>query len=131
MPDLRNAGDDGKKRCNKRARAITDKVVSNQPVAVELPDEDSGTPPNSRCSTSAGYTTTCACTGPGKLSSGPARPSGCQTAFYLNDKYFPDRHAPNGYAEVAWPIAGKFDCPWFDRPIFGVIRYLSGTAAAK
>jgi deoxyribodipyrimidine photo-lyase len=28
-------------------------------------------------------------------------------------------------------IAGKFDRPWFDRPIFGTIRYMSGNAAHK
>ena len=42
-----------------------------------------------------------------------------QTAVYLNDKYFLDGRDPNGYAGIAWSIAGKFDRPWFDRPIFG------------
>ncbi len=54
-----------------------------------------------------------------------------QTAVYLNDKYFLDGRDPNGYAGIAWSIAGKFDRPWFDRPIFGTIRYMSGNAAAK
>ncbi len=54
-----------------------------------------------------------------------------QTAVYLNDKYFLDGRDPNGYAGVAWAIAGKFDRPWFERPIFGTIRYMSGSAAAK
>jgi deoxyribodipyrimidine photo-lyase len=54
-----------------------------------------------------------------------------QTAVYLNDKYFLDGRDPNGYAGVAWSIAGKFDRPWFERPIFGTIRYMSGKAAAK
>ncbi len=54
-----------------------------------------------------------------------------QTAIYLNDKYFLDGRDPNGYAGIAWSIAGKFDRPWFDRPIFGTIRYMSGSAAAK
>lgn len=54
-----------------------------------------------------------------------------QTAVYLNDKYFLDGRDPNGYAGIAWSIAGKFDRPWFDRPIFGTIRYMSGRAAAK
>ena len=54
-----------------------------------------------------------------------------QTAIYLNDKYFLDGRDPNGYAGIAWSIAGKFDRPWFDRPIFGSIRYMSGRAAAK
>jgi deoxyribodipyrimidine photo-lyase len=61
----------------------------------------------------------------------PSAQSAYQTALYLNDKYFLDGRDPNGYAGVAWAIAGKFDRPWFDRPIFGVIRYMSGTAATK
>ncbi len=54
-----------------------------------------------------------------------------QTAVYLNDKYFLDGRDPNGYAGIAWAIAGKFDRPWFERPIFGTIRYMSGNAAGK
>ena len=61
----------------------------------------------------------------------PSPPSAYQTAIYLNDKYFLDGRDPNGYAGVAWSIAGKFDRPWFDRPIFGVIRYMSGAAASR
>jgi len=54
-----------------------------------------------------------------------------QTAVYLNDKYFLDGRDPDGYAGIAWAIAGKFDRPWFDRPIFGTIRYMSDKAAGK
>jgi deoxyribodipyrimidine photo-lyase len=54
-----------------------------------------------------------------------------QTCVYLNDKYFLDGRDPDGYAGIAWSIAGKFDRPWFDRPIFGLIRYMSGGAAKK
>jgi deoxyribodipyrimidine photo-lyase len=61
----------------------------------------------------------------------PSPAAAYQSALYLNDKYFLDGRDPNGYAGVAWAIAGKFDRPWFDRPIFGVIRYMSGPAAAK
>lgn len=54
-----------------------------------------------------------------------------QTALYLNDKYFLDGRDPDGYAGIAWAIAGKFDRPWFDRPIFGTIRYMTAAAARK
>ncbi len=54
-----------------------------------------------------------------------------QTAVYLNDKYLLDGRDPNGYAGIAWSIAGKFDRPLFDRPIFGAVRYMSGAAAGK
>ncbi len=54
-----------------------------------------------------------------------------QTAVYLNDKYFLDGRDPDGYAGIAWSVAGKFDRPWFDRQIFGTVRYMSGKAAQK
>ena len=54
-----------------------------------------------------------------------------ETALHLNDKYFLDGRDPNGYAGVAWAIGGKFDRPWFERPIFGKIRWMSGDAARK
>jgi len=52
-------------------------------------------------------------------------------AVEMNDRYFLDGRDPNGYAGVAWSIVGKFDRPWFERPIFGQIRYMSGVSAAK
>jgi deoxyribodipyrimidine photo-lyase len=52
-------------------------------------------------------------------------------AIHLNDKYFLDGRDPNGYAGVAWSMLGKFDRPWFDRPVFGKIRYMSGTSTGK
>lgn len=61
----------------------------------------------------------------------PSPAAAYQTAVYLNDKYFLDGRDPNGYAGVAWAIAGKFDRPWFERPIYGTIRYMSGDAARK
>ncbi len=52
-------------------------------------------------------------------------------AIYLNDKYFLDGRDPNGYSGVAWAIVGKFDKPWFDRPVFGKIRYMSGASTGR
>jgi deoxyribodipyrimidine photo-lyase len=52
-------------------------------------------------------------------------------AIHLNDKYFLDGRDPNGYAGVAWSMVGKFDRPWFDRPIFGKIRYMSGASTGS
>ena len=48
-----------------------------------------------------------------------------QTAIYLNDKYSLDGRDPNGYAGIAWSIGGVHDRAWFQRPIFGKIRYMS------
>ena len=50
---------------------------------------------------------------------------------YLNDKYELDGRDPGGYAGIAWAIVGKFDRPWFDRPIFGKIRYMSGGSTGR
>ncbi|MDR3764085.1 MAG: deoxyribodipyrimidine photo-lyase [Acidobacteriota bacterium] len=61
----------------------------------------------------------------------PSPQQAYHNALYLNDKYLLDGRDPNGYAGVAWALAGKFDRPWFDRPIFGTIRYMSGAAAKK
>jgi deoxyribodipyrimidine photo-lyase len=52
-------------------------------------------------------------------------------AVILNDKYELDGRDPNGYAGIAWAIAGKFDRPWFERPIFGTIRYMSGASTGR
>ncbi len=52
-------------------------------------------------------------------------------AVYLNDRYFLDGRDPNGYAGIAWSMVGKFDRPWFDRPVFGQIRYMSGASTGK
>jgi deoxyribodipyrimidine photo-lyase len=52
-------------------------------------------------------------------------------AVKLNDKYFLDGRDPNGYAGCAWAILGKFDRPWFERPIFGKIRYMSQQSTGK
>lgn len=52
-------------------------------------------------------------------------------AVTLNDRYELDGRDPNGYAGIAWSIVGKHDRPWFNRPVFGLIRPMSGTAIAK
>jgi deoxyribodipyrimidine photo-lyase len=54
-----------------------------------------------------------------------------KVAIYLNDKYFIDGRDPSGYAGIAWSMLGKFDRAWFDRPIFGKRRYMSGTSTGK
>jgi deoxyribodipyrimidine photo-lyase len=48
-----------------------------------------------------------------------------QRAVFLNDRYELDGRDPNGYAGIAWALVGKHDRPWFNRPIFGSIRYMS------
>ena len=52
-------------------------------------------------------------------------------AVRLNDKYELDGRDPNGYAGIAWAIMGKFDRPWFERPIFGLVRYMSAASTGR
>jgi deoxyribodipyrimidine photo-lyase len=52
-------------------------------------------------------------------------------AVILNDKYELDGRDPNGYNGIAWAIGGVHDRPWFDRPIFGTIRYMSKASTGK
>jgi len=55
----------------------------------------------------------------------PSVASAYQRAMWLNDRYELDGRDPNGYAGIAWAIVGKHDRPWFDRPVFGKVRYMS------
>lgn len=52
-------------------------------------------------------------------------------AVTLNDRYELDGRDPNGYAGIAWAIVGKHDRPWFDRPLYGLVRPMSGASLAK
>ena len=54
-----------------------------------------------------------------------------QIAVRLNDKYELDGRDPNGYGGIAWAMVGKYDRPWFEREIFGQIRYMSGASTGK
>lgn len=54
------------------------------------------------------------------------------TAVELNDRYELDGRDPNGYAGIAWAVAGKHDRAWGpERPIFGTIRYMSGASTGR
>jgi deoxyribodipyrimidine photo-lyase len=52
-------------------------------------------------------------------------------AVILNDRYQLDGRDPNGYAGIAWAIVGKHDRPWFNRPVFGLVRPMSAASTAK
>ncbi len=49
----------------------------------------------------------------------------------LNDRYQLDGRDPNSYAGIAWAIVGRHDRPWFNRPVFGLVRTMTATAATK
>jgi deoxyribodipyrimidine photo-lyase len=52
-------------------------------------------------------------------------------AVILNDRYELDGRDPNGYQGIAWAIVGKHDRPWFNRPIYGLVRPMSGASTSK
>jgi deoxyribodipyrimidine photo-lyase len=52
-------------------------------------------------------------------------------AVILNDRYELDGRDPNGYAGIAWAIVGKLDRPWFNRPVFGLVRPMTGASLKK
>lgn len=49
----------------------------------------------------------------------------------LNDFYHLDGGDPNGYVGIMWSVAGLHDRPWFNRPIFGTIRYMNDNGLKK
>ena len=57
--------------------------------------------------------------------------SALQIAIDLNDKYSLDGRDPNGYTGIAWSIGGVHDRPWFERPVFGKIRYMNLNGCKK
>jgi len=52
-------------------------------------------------------------------------------AVVLNDRYELDGRDPSGYAGIAWAIVGKHDRPWFNRPIFGLVRTMMKGSTEK
>ena len=53
-------------------------------------------------------------------------------AVRLNDKYELDGRDPNGYAGIAWAVAGKHDRAWGpERPVYGKIRYMSYASTSR
>ncbi|HNQ36302.1 MAG TPA: deoxyribodipyrimidine photolyase, partial [bacterium] len=52
-------------------------------------------------------------------------------AVYLNDRYALDGRDPNGYAGIAWSIGGVHDRPWFERPVYGQVRYMNESGCRR
>ena len=48
----------------------------------------------------------------------------------INNKYFLDGRDANSYAGVAW-VFGLHDRAWFERPIFGKIRYMAASGLER
>ena len=52
------------------------------------------------------------------------------TALAINNKYFLDGRDANSFANVAW-LFGQHDRPWFERPIFGKVRYMNAAGLER
>jgi deoxyribodipyrimidine photo-lyase len=52
-------------------------------------------------------------------------------AVLLNDRYELDGRDPNGYAGIAWAIVGNLDRPWFNRPVFGLVRPMTSASISR
>jgi len=55
---------------------------------------------------------------------------GFATALHLNNRYFLDGRDPNSYAGVGW-VFGLHDRPWFERPVFGQVRYMAASGLER
>ena len=55
----------------------------------------------------------------------PGPDEAIRVAISLNDTYSLDGNDPNGYTGIAWSIGGVHDRPWFNREIFGKVRFMS------
>jgi deoxyribodipyrimidine photo-lyase len=55
-----------------------------------------------------------------------------EIAVAFNDRYELDGRDPNGYAGIAWSIAGKHDRAWGpERAVYGTIRYMSYASTSR
>lgn len=53
-----------------------------------------------------------------------------ETLVHLNNKYCLDGRDPNSYTGILWCF-GKHDRPWFERPVFGQMRYMTSGSTGK
>lgn len=54
-----------------------------------------------------------------------------EIAIYLNDKYELDGRDPNGYTGIAWSIGGVHDRAWFEREVYGKVRYMNANGCKR
>jgi deoxyribodipyrimidine photo-lyase len=53
------------------------------------------------------------------------------TLVELNNKYALDGRDPNSYSGIFW-VLGRYDRPWHpERPVYGVVRYMSSSNTAR
>src|SRR5581483_12020778 len=54
----------------------------------------------------------------------PSHAEALATMIFMHDKYALDGRDPNTYTNILWCF-GLHDRPWFERPIFGLVRYMA------
>ena len=52
------------------------------------------------------------------------------TALAINNRYFIDGRDANSFANIAW-VFGQHDRPWFERPVFGKVRYMNAAGLER
>ena len=60
----------------------------------------------------------------------PTPETAYESALHLNNKYFLDGRDANSYAGVGW-VFGLHDRAWFERDIFGKVRYMAATGLER
>ena len=60
----------------------------------------------------------------------PSYEAAFETLVHLNNKYCLDGRNPNSYCGILWCF-GKHDRAWFERPVFGLIRYMASGSTGK
>jgi deoxyribodipyrimidine photo-lyase len=53
-----------------------------------------------------------------------------ETLTAINNAYFLDGRDPNSYAGIGW-IFGLHDRAWFERPVFGKVRYMAASGLER
>jgi deoxyribodipyrimidine photo-lyase len=48
----------------------------------------------------------------------------------LMDRYSLDGRDPVSYLNYSW-VLGRYDRPWFERPVFGTVRYMTSDSAKR
>ncbi len=52
-----------------------------------------------------------------------------KNAIYIMDEFFLDGRETNGFTGIAWSMGGVHDRAWFERAVFGKVRYMSYNGA--
>lgn len=60
----------------------------------------------------------------------PSYETAFETLVHLNNKYCLDGRNPNSYTGILWCF-GKHDRPWFERPVFGQMRFMTSGSTGK